>query len=410
MGGAAVIMLKMAFRNVGRQRRRTILTGLTIFGGFTLAVIFIGWADGSYNNIIDEFTRNRLGHIQIHERTYLDRPSLYKTINDLPAVGGILDGTKGVESWAPRVYAAALAAVGEKSMGVQIVGIDPGREGKTTHFERKIVQGREMGRPGGREAVIGRGLADILKAGPGTELVLVTQAADGSIAENLFTVTGLASSGDDLADRATVYLNLSDAQYFLVLPGRVHEVAVTVNKLARVPAIARDISQRLKDPKLAVEPWQVFARAFYEAMMADKAGMWVMLVVIVIIVAVGVLNTVLMSVLERRREYGLLKAVGTRPGQVIRLVLLEVLLLALAAVIIGSGVGFGANSFLASHGIKFSEDLTYGGMKFGTMRGEINLRSFLIPLITVIVTALLVSLVPALRAGRTDPAESMRQH
>lgn len=114
-----MITLKMAFRNIFRQRRRTLFTGLSIAGGFALAVIFIGWSDGSYNNIIDQFTRTRLGHIQIHQKSYLDRPSLYKSITDVPKVGAILDQTRGVESWTPRVFSAGLAADGDKSAGVR---------------------------------------------------------------------------------------------------------------------------------------------------------------------------------------------------------------------------------------------------------------------------------------------------
>ena len=133
-----MLMLKMAFRNIFRHKRRTILTGLSIMGGFTLAVIFIAWADGTYNNIIEEFTRNRLGHIQIHEKTYLDRPSLYKTIDQTSQLAQILNETQRVESWTPRLYSAGLAAVGEKSAGAQIIGIDPQKENRTTRFDQKI--------------------------------------------------------------------------------------------------------------------------------------------------------------------------------------------------------------------------------------------------------------------------------
>jgi putative ABC transport system permease protein len=161
---------------------------------------------------------------------------------------------------------------------------------------------------------------------------------------------------------------------------------------------------------VSVEPWQVFAKAFYEAMKADKAGMWVMLVVIVIIVAVGVLNTVLMSVLERRREYGLLKALGTKPRRIVRLVLLEVVFLSILASLAGAILGLGANAYLSHHGIKFGSGLTYGGMVFDTMVSEINVRSFTIPAMTVIVCAIVVSLVPAVKAARTEPARTMRMH
>ena len=405
-----MIVLKMAVRNIFRQKRRTIFTGLSVVGGFALAVIFIGWADGSYDNIIDQFTRTRLGHIQIHEKTYLDRPTLYKTISDVPKVGAVLERTKGVESWTPRVFSAGLAGVADKSAGVRIIGIDPERENRTTRFERTIVEGRAFRSSEAREAILGRGLADILQAKLGDEVVLLSQGADGSIAEDKFALVGVASSGDALTDRTAYYLPLATAQDYLVLDGRVHEIAIVVTRLNRVEAISRAITLELRDPTLSVDPWQVFAKSFYDAMKADKAGMWVMLLVIVVIVAVGVLNTVLMSVLERRREYGLLKALGTKPRRIVRLVLLEVVILSAFSMIIGAGLGLGANMILSQHGIKFSSGLTYGGMVFDTMKSEINLRSFVIPAVTVMISAVLVGFFPALKASRTEPARTMRMH
>jgi len=135
-----------------------------------------------------------------------------------------------------------------------------------------------------------------------------------------------------------------------------------------------------------------------------------MLVIIVLVVAVGVLNTVLMSVLERRREYGVLKAVGTKPAQIIKMVLLEVNILGLICIVLGTGVGLLLNYLTSVYGYTLPEPMTYGGMKFETMLGEINARSFYIPAITVIVSATLVSIFPALKAARTDPAKSMRTH
>jgi putative ABC transport system permease protein len=405
-----VITWRMAFRNIFRQKRRTLFTGLSVVGGFALAVIFIGWSDGSYNFIIDQFTRNRLGHIQIHEKTYLDRPSLYKTVSDVSRIGGILDRLKGVESWAPRVYSAGLAALGDRSAGVRIIGIDPARETRTTRFDRKIVAGHVFASASSHEIILGEGLAEILKARLGDEVVLLSQGADGSIAEDEFRLAGIVSMGDSLTDRAAAYLPLATAQDYLVLGDKVHEIAVVITKLGRVRAMSRTIAAAIDNPALSVDPWQVFARSFYEAMKADKAGMWVMLVVIVIIVAVGVLNTVLMSVLERRREYGLLKALGTKPRRIVRLVLLESVILTMIAMVIGAGLGLGANAFLARHGIKFGSGITYGGMVFDTMRSEINVRSFTIPAVTVLVCAILVSLVPAVKASRTEPARTMRMH
>ena len=328
----------------------------------------------------------------------------------MPKVGQVLDRTKGVESWTPRVFSAGLAGAGDKSAGVRIIGIDPEREDRTTRFDRTIVEGRAFRSSAAREAILGRGLADILQAKLGDSIVLLSQGADGSVAEDKFALVGVASSGDELTDRTAYYLPLATAQDFLVLGAKVHEIAVFVSRLSRVEAINRAITLELHDPALSIAPWQVFAKSFYDAMKADKAGMWIMLLVIVIIVAVGVLNTVLMSVLERRREYGLLKALGTKPRRIVRLVLLEVVILAAFSMIIGAVLGLGANMILSRHGIKFSSGLTYGGMVFDTMKSEINLRSFTIPALTVFISAVLVGFFPAVKASRTEPARTMRMH
>lgn len=401
---------RMAFRNVFRQKRRTLFTGLSIAGGFCLAVIFIGLEDGSYDNIIAQFTGARTGQVQIHHGTYLDRPSLYKTIDDPGRVGPLAAGVRGVKSWAPRVYADGLASVGDQTAGVEIVGLDPAREEATTRYGRTVVRGRALSGERAKEAILGEGLAQVLGAGLGDEVVLLSQGADGSLANDLFRVVGLAATGDPLADRTTLEIPLGAAQDFLVLGKRVHEIALTISPVSRARALAAALGRRLAGFDLSVAPWQVFAGSFYQAMSADKAGMWVLLVVIVVIVAVSVLNTVLMAVLERRREYGLLKALGTRPRQVIGLVLAEVLILTVLASLVGAGLGFAGNLLLSRHGIKFSSGLTYGGMVFDVIRSEINARCFLIPAVTMLVCGLAVSLVPAFKASRTEPARTMRIH
>jgi putative ABC transport system permease protein len=419
-----MIMLKIAFRNIFRQKRRSILTALSMFGGFVLAAFFIGFSEGTYNGIIDTFTRNQMGHIQVHHRDYLDRPSLYKTIDNLPEIEGILGQVDKVDSWSPRIYSAGLASVSEKSVGVRIIGIDPVKEDRTTKFHEKIKEGTMFSTASANEVIIGKGLAKLLKGGVGDDVVVVSQAADGSIANDSYKIVGIVDSGDEIGDRASFYLPLAAAQELLVLAGRVHEIAVTVKSLHDVDFVDKILVKKFAalntssgsnpianaDVPLAVEPWQVFARSFYIAMKADKEGMWIMLLIIVLVVAVGVLNTVLMAVLERRREYGVLKAVGTKPGQIVKMVLLEVNILAVICIVFGVAVGLFLNYFFSVHGISMPEPMTYGGMKFEHMFTEINAMSFYIPAVTVLLSATLVSLFPALKAAHTDPARSMRIH
>jgi putative ABC transport system permease protein len=405
-----MLTIRIAWRNIFRQKRRTVLTVLTMFGGFTLSAISIGWADGTYNRIIDMFTRNRLGHIQIHAKGYLDRPSLYTWIENYQEIGDEIQHLQGVEAWAPRLYSAGLASVGEKSAGVRIIGIDPQRESVATRFEKKVVEGRSFSPGPSHEAILGKGAARTLAAKPGQQIVIVSQGADGSIANDLYDIVGIVESGDPILDQSAFYLNLKDAQDLLVLDGRVHEIAVIVKKLSQVSGVVREIRLALNNPQLDVAPWQEFARSFYVAMQADKEGNWIMLFIVVMIVAIGVLNTVLMTVLERTREYGVMRALGTRQTQVFRLVIVEVALMAVIGLVIGFGLSLLVNHQLSIHGIAMPHPFRYGGVEFTHYYSEVNARSLYIPAITVFFSAILVSIFPALRAAHIAPARALRTH
>ena len=402
------MILRTAFRNALRQKRRTALTLLTIFGGFVLASISIGWSDGSYAYIINMFTSDRLGQIEIHKMGYLDRPSLYDRIGNYQKIGNTVQRIEGVRSWAPRVFAAGLASFKDKTAGVQLIGIDPEREQATTRFNNKIVQGAPLTESSSHVVLLGKSLARILGAGVGDDIVFVSQAADGSVANDLFRLAGIIESGDETTDRTGFYLSLADAQQLLVTGDAVHEIIITVHNLKDVAQITDSIRKALADPSLDVQPWQEFAKSFYQAMKADQEGMWISLFVIILVVAVGVLNTVLMSVLERRREYGLMKALGTRPGQIVRLVLAELFLIALGGLVIGAGLALLLNWLLSIYGIPLPTPITYGGVEFSRMYSEINARSFYIPAFTVMLSAILVGVGPAVKAAGTEPAKAMR--
>jgi putative ABC transport system permease protein len=402
-----MLTLRIAMRSLLRQKRRTIFTGLSMLVGFVLSCFFIGWADGTYSYIIDSFTRNRLGHIQIHRQGYLEKPSLYKTIGNIDSVEQVLARIPQVDSWAPRIYSAGLVSLGEKSAGASVVGIDPEREDRTTGFSGKLVEGRYFsGRS--HEVIIGKDLAKILKARVGDSIVIVSQAADGSIANDLFDIVAFVDAGDPSLNRSGFYLTLAEAQELFVLHGQVHEIAVTVRGLRQVEGVTAVLKGRLEAQGLEVAPWQEFASQFYKAMRADKNGMYVTLLVVVIVVAITILNTVLMSVLERQKEYGLLKAMGTRPTQIVKLVVAEVSLLGVLCILLGSLIGYFLNLYFSRHGIVLPEPIIWGSVQMKYMKGEVNLRSFLLPSLTVVVTSLLVCIVPAFRAAKTDPAKTMR--
>ena len=379
-------------------------------GGFTLSAVSIGWADGTYNRIINMFTRNRLGHIQIHAEGYLDKPTLYNVVEDYQRLGESIGALDHIEAWSPRLYAAGLVSVEEKSTGARIVGIDPIYEEQATRFSQKLVEGEGFSEPGQHEVILGKGLAKTLKAVPGEELVVVSQGADGSIANDLYKVVGIVETDDAATDQSTAYLQLVDAQELLALEGGVHEIVIMVDLLSQVGPVTKTISSKLQGTDLVAEPWQEFARPFYIAMKADKQGAWIMLFVIILIVAIGVLNTVLMTVLERTREYGVLRALGTPPADVFRLVLTEVMVMSLVSISIGIVVSILVNYIFSLHGVAMPQPFSYGGMEFTHFYTEVSALSVYVPALTVALSALLVSVFPALRAARVSPARALRMH
>jgi len=405
-----MLTFRIAWRNIFRQKRRTVLTVLSMLGGFTLSAISIGWADGTYNRIIEMFTRNRLGHIQVHAEGYLDKPSLYKNIKDYREIGRTIAAIEDVEAWSPRLYSAGLVSLGDKSSGARVIGVDPERENAATNLERKVIDGKTLSPSPAHETLLGKDLAKILKAEPGDSVVIISQAADGSIANDIYSVVGIIESGDNAQDRTAFYLHLQDAQELFVLEGAIHEIVVIVDKLDDVAAATERIRTVLHSPGLAVAPWQEFARSFYVAMKTDKQGSWIMLFIVVLLVAIGVLNTVLMTVLERTREYGVLRAVGTRPGQIFRLVLYEVALMAGIGIMLGFALSLPANYVLSQHGIPMPQEFTYGGVAFTHYYAEVNAHSFYIPGLTVLLAAMIISIFPAVKAARIAPAQALRTH
>jgi len=401
---APVIIARIAFRNIFRHRRRSLLTGLMMGGGCFLFAIFIGIADGSYALLIDAFTRGHTGHIQVHADGYLEKPSLYKTIKEPDTVGAIIGSLRHVESWAPRVLSPALAFAGARTSGARIVGIEPGREARTTRIGDNIRRGRFLREGAGNEVVISERLGKILRVDVGEEVALIAQGFDGSVANGLFVVAGVTGAEEGYS----CYMDIDEARDLLSMGGRAHEIAVVLTDYRLTARVVRSIRSALPGRGLEVSPWQDVERQFYRAMQADIRGDWLSIMVLAFIVAVGVLNTVLMVILERTSEFGVLRALGTRPQQVFEMIVLETLYLAVGSAAAGAAAGALANWLLSVHGIALSTPIEYGGMMFEKILGANSVRSVLMPPAIILGTALLVSIPPGIRAARISPARAMR--
>jgi len=404
------LLLRIAFRNIFRRKKRSILTGMMMAGAFVLFSVSFGFVDGGYDMIIDMFTRDRTGHVQVHAEGYLDKRSLYKIIRDVNDVGAAIESTGDIEAWAPRAYGPALAFAGQKTTGLNLMGIDPLREPRVTRLKQKVGMGNFISNdPSAYEIILPEKTARILRVGLGDEVALISQAADGSPATSLFTITGLIDDNNSSYGEMTGFTHIDTSREFFVLGKGAHEIAVLLSNHWKSREAADNINRALKGSGLVASPWEVVESQFYQAMQADLKGNWITLSVLTVIVAVGVLNTILMVILERTREYGVLKAIGTRPGQVFMLIVLETLMLSIMSIIVGIIGGLAANAYFAEYGITYPDPIEWGGMIIEHMKARITPRTIWIPSLVIFFTAFVVSIWPALRAARIVPVKALRE-
>jgi putative ABC transport system permease protein len=410
-----MLILKIAFRNIFRQRRRSAFTILTMVGGYVLFSLALSISEGTYGTVIEKFTKSYTGHLQVHRNGYLDKPSLYKNLDDYQALSKEIAKIPGVKSWTPRVYSGALASLDKKTSMAKIIGIDPDSESKTTSIKMKIREGEYLKETTDiqKNVIVGAGLAETLKLKLGDEIVLVGQGADGSISNDLFKVTGILKGDIFSKDRNYCYMDIKAAQLFLSMNASFHEVAIVVKDYQHAETAALVLANNLKKSgfeNMEILPWQKVEKQFYNTMVFEKKGMRIFLIVIVIIVAIGVLNTVLMTILERTMEYGVLRALGTRPMTLFWMILLETAGLAIISIIVGFVLSFAINYWVSIYGIDYPNPIDIGGFTITTMYGLIYAGAFIGPAIVTFCTALLVSILPAIRAMKINPVEAMRMN
>lgn len=406
-----MLTLKIAYRNIFRQRRRSLLTGLSMAGGYILFVFSYSLLEGSWGNIVDIFTLDSTGHIQMHRDDYVDKPKIYKSIQDTQKSEAAIQSIDAIKSYTSRVFSPALAYAGDKTSLARIIGVDPILEPKVTRLRQKVSDGNYFDTSPNAEgyfkAMIGAGLANNLKIEVGDEIVLISQGADGSIANDIYLVSAIIGNKTSF-DRIAVYLPLAAAQEFLSMGSDVHEYAMLVDDAHKNEEIAEELQKVV--PELTVSPWQVVEATFYRTMQADKQGNHFTMGLIVFIVFIGVLNTILMSVLERTREFGVLRSIGCRPVDLVKMVLLETLMLTGLSVIVGALLITPINLWVSTTGFLIPEPVDMGGVSFQRMKGEFAAYIFLHPMFFMLVTAILISIPPGIRAARILPRNALGAH
>ncbi len=402
-----MLILKMAWRNIGRNRRRTVVTvGAMAFGLYAM-VIWFGMFDGLLNDMEETVVEVELGDLQIHAPTYLDDPSLYTDIDDVDALLLRLEAA-GFRASA-RLVGAGLAAAHDSAAGAALRGVDVQADARVSAVATRLAEGAWLddGDPAG--VVVGRRLGRALDLAVGDELVVLSQALDGSIANDLYTVRGILDSVSDGVDRSAVFLTAAAFRELFVMPAGAHEIVVRKPEELELAA-ALETAQGLA-PGLDTQSWRSLMPTLATYLDSARQMMGIISAIIYIVVAILILNAMLMAVFERIREFGVLKALGIEPRQVLSLIVAESALQTGLALVIGLALSLPTLWYLVAFGIDTGALGGVGvlGATFATVwRAAVSPFTFVNPSLTLILLVLLAVMYPALKAARISPVEAMR--
>ena len=404
------MFLKLAWRNIWRNPRRTavILTAVVIglWSMVLLGALMRGIAVGMIKNGISTLT----GHYQIHHQGYRNDPSIENSISDPSQVLQTLDRLLPKDArWTARVRVNAVAVNARHSAGVTLVGINPATEARVSFIGTAISSGRYLAPGDSNGIIVGQALLKKFDTRIGRKLVIMSQDAHREIASRAFRIVGIFRAEMQSTEKQFVFITRTAARKMLKLGDGISEVSILLPGNPDNPQFYATLKSALPSRLYEIMSWRELL-PFQTAYLKILDGfMWIWYFVVFVAMGFGIVNTTLMAVFERMREFGLLKALGMKPGWILREVLTESFLLLLTGMIIGNLLALVCIYALADSGIDLSA--LAAGAEFAGMSRVIypalKLEDVLVANLMVMLLGIIVSAYPAIKAARFTPVEAL---
>jgi len=401
--------LKLAWRNIWRNNRRTLITQSALVVALSLMIACSGLTWGLVRQMERNATFLGPGEIQIHRPGYLDDRSIYRVINHPYTLIDKIEAT-GAKA-APRLQGFGLVSQEENSSGTQILGIDPVKETVVTEFHTHLFKGSFLKKEG--DVILGKKIAVTLNASIGDELAIVTQAADGSIGNDLYRTAGILKGISEETDRSTIIMSISDFKNIFSLTDVATEIAIKRGDETETLNSARD---RIKNtiPGEEVKTWKELFPAVSDMLELTDASIYILLIIVYMAGSLIILNTMLMSVYERIKELGIMMSIGFRPVQVLILIFLETFFLTLCGCMVGLLCGVSLSLYLTYYGLDLS--FVTEGFSFVGILAEphwfavTNFSTVFPPVIFLFVLSLIAVIYPAIKASLLKPVDALVFH
>lgn len=376
-----------------------------------LLVFMMSLQFGMYGLMIDNSLQIFTGHLQVQAPDYNDEQKMRQTVADIVPLADSIRAELNSGKVAARGWAFALASSEDRSFGIGIYGVEPSFEPQVSNIPGLVSKGRYLAEINATEIVIGSVLARNLHVDIGDELTLMGSGVDGSFAAAVVYIVGIFESGVTDIDRNIAEIPLGLFQDAFFMEGGGHQVVVVTDGLRAVPDVqARVQSVVPADSQLVVLDWDELQPGLKQAIQADISSAFFMYFILVVLVAFSVLNTQLMSVLERTREFGIVMALGLKPGRLGRLVLLETAMMGLMGTVLGVALGALVTSWFTTKGLAFP-GMDEMAAKFNLparMFPQINVLTLLAGPLIVYLFTMLAAIYPAVRLHWQKPVDAMR--
>ncbi len=402
-------LLRIAWRNVWRNARRSGVTIGAMALGLLVMILYASLLEGYLVGMERRILELELGDMQIFALDYERDPSVHSRIED-PAAVLVSLSRAGLRA-APRLLAWGLAAVDESSAGASLRGIDVEREREVSRIHEHLLEGRWLRADDAAAVVLGRRLVRTLGASLGDELFVLSQGADGGMAYGLYTVVGILANVGDVTDRTAIFMTDSAYRELMAVSDGAHQIVVRRSEGDELEPVAGDV--RTLVPGLDVKTWRQLVPTLASMLDSARSAMIVMFVIVYLAIGILILNAMLMAVFERVREFGILKALGAGPVEVLAMVWLESGIQAGIAIAIGLLLGWPGVVLLERYGIDMG---TLAGTSVMGLAlddrwyGIMTPAAFVTPVFALVGIVCLAVAYPAARAAVIRPVDAMRTH
>lgn len=398
-----------AWRNLWRNKLRSfvIITAVTL--GIFAGIFLISFMNGMLNARIQSIVGIEMSHIQIHKPGFMDNDQFTLQIPNADSILNIVKATPNVIAASKRVVINSMVATAETGTGVKITGVDPEDEKKVTQISAKVFEGKYLDESGKNSVVISERLATKLKVGLKNKIIITVQDVNNNITGGAFRVVGIYRTDNLMFDDNHIYVRNSDLYRLTGLSTTsAHEIAIMLNKNDNAAATAGILGQKF--PGLEVKDWQQLSPEAGYLVSAMNQYMFIFLLIILLALSFGIINTMLMVILERVHELGMLMAIGMNRVRVFFMIMLETVFLSLTGGVFGIIIGYMVSRYLGKVGLDlYFWKEAFGELGYSTMiYTDIDSKTMILTSVMVIIAGIISSLYPAYKALKLNPSEAIR--